>query len=74
MTGVRRVKNGLELEFEPKDARPTAIYRLETAYGIEEKWNVVPTEAAIQPAQAGSRGLFRFPAEGAATFFRVNIE
>jgi hypothetical protein len=73
VVGIRAGSTGLEVEFEPVNARPTALYRLESASDAGGEWSVVDPGSLLE-TQLGSRRLFRLPAMKGLEFFRVTIE
>ncbi len=71
VVGIRPGPDRIELEFEPSNARSTAIYRLETADRVDGAWTI---ESSAEP-KADAPHVFQLP-KGADShrFFRVTIE
>jgi hypothetical protein len=74
IVGLRASPQGLELEFEPTNTRPSAVYRLETAEDAGAPWLVV-NPSTVEEIPLGARRAFRLsPGSGTARLFRVTIE
>ena len=73
VVAIRAGNTGLEVEFEPTNARPSAIHRLESAENATGEWTVVDP-ALVQEIKIGSHRLFRFSGGISRRFFRVTIE
>ena len=74
VVGIRHGINGLDLEFEPANARPTAVYRLEVARDAASPWTVVDV-TTVEEFDSGGRRVFRLPVWNEKTgLFRVTIE